>query len=174
MAYISDPNNVPKKGKGSKLTPKMERFVEEYLVDLNASAAVKRAEYKTNNAHKMGAQLLQHPLVKAKIEEKMNERRERMELTADYVITKLINIIESTETNNPQAALRGLELAGKHLGLYKDRQEISGPDGDAIRVEEKKIDEDVADFQSKLARLTKRTGTNGVTEFPKPTGSSET
>jgi phage terminase small subunit len=152
----------------------MEIFVREYLVDLNASAAVLRAGYKTNNAHKMGAELLRHPLVKKTIEEQLDNRKERMELTADYVLTKLIDIVEKTEEGNPNAALRGLELLGKHLGLYKDRQEISGPDGGAIEMEQKKIQENVADFTSSLSRLIKRNGTTGVTEFPKPEGDSGT
>lgn len=166
MAYLRPGQEPPSTGKGSKLSPKMERFVEEYLVDLNASAAVERAGYKTRNRNKMAAELIRHPLVKAKIEESMGERRERMELTADYVINKLVDIVEKTESGNPSAALRGLELLGKHLGLYKDRQEISGPDGEAIKMEQK-VKEDVADFTSSLARLVKRGREDGVVEFPK-------
>lgn len=166
MAYLQPGQEPPEKGKGSKLGPKMERFVEEYLVDLNASEAVIRAGYKTRNKNRMGAELLRHPLVKAAIDERIDARRERMELTADYVLTKLVAIVEDTERGNPQAALRGLELLGKHLGLYKDRQEISGPDGGAIEMEQR-VKEDVADFTSRLSSLAKRQGTSGVVEFPK-------
>ena len=162
----------PTKGKGSKLSAKMELFVQEYLVDLNASAAVERAGYKTRNKNKMGAELLRHPLVSAKIKEAKDERAERMELTSDYVLNKLVDIVEKTESGNPQAALRGLELLGKHLGLYRDRQEISGPDGESIKMEQK-INEDVRDFTSSLSRLVKRNGTGGVTEFPKPGSESK-
>lgn len=116
---------------------------------------------------------MRHPLIRAKIDEAMTERRERMELTADYVLTKLIDIVEKQEEGNPQAALRGLELLGKHLGLYRDRQEISGPDGGAIEMEQK-VKEDVADFTSSLSRLIDRGGTPEVVKFPKREGTSGT
>ena len=173
MPYLQPGQEPPTRGKGSKLGPKMEIFVREYLVDLNASAACLRAGYKTNNPTRMGTQLLRHPLVKQAIEKQMDNRKERMELTADYVLNKLVSIVEENENGNPNAALRGLELLGKHLGLYRDRQEISGPDGGAIEMEQK-IKENVADFTSSLSRLIKRNGTSGVAEFPKPSGDSGT
>lgn len=167
MAYIQPGQEIPKTGKGSRLSVKMERFVEEYLIDGNATAAVLRAGYKTNNPTKIATELTRHPLVKEKIKQATDDRRERMELSADYVITKLIDIVEKQEQGNPNAALRGLELLGKHLGLYRDKQEISGPDGGAIEVEEKKIEQDANDFTRRIASLAKRSGTGNVSEFPK-------
>jgi len=125
------------------------------MVDLNATQAVIRAGYKTKNPNRMGAELLVHPLVKELIEEKLQEKRERRELDESYVITKLVDIVDATERANPQAALRGLELLGKHLGLYKDRQEISGPDGEAIKMEQQ-TRENVQEFTNKLSRLIRR------------------
>lgn len=176
MAYLKKGAEPPLKGKGSKLGPKMAQFVEEYLVDLNASAAVIRAGYKvkvdSGNHYKVAAELMNHPLVKRELETRMEERKERNAVTADYVIHKLVSIVEDTERGNPQAALRGLELLGRHLGLYKDKQEISGPDGGAIELEKKEIKESVADFTSKLSRLASRGGTGEVVEFPKRSGES--
>lgn len=156
----------PKTGKGSEIAPKMKIFVDEYLVDLNASKAVVRAGYKTKNPNRYATELLQHPLVKQRIELRLAERRDKMELSAEYVINKLIAIVDETETDNPQAALRGLELLGKHLGLYRDRQEISGPDGKAIEMEQR-VKEDVDDFTSKLSRLATAAGAGTVVGFPK-------
>ena len=165
MTYLNSESEIPTSGKGSKIGAKMLRFVEEYMIDLNASAAVLRAGYKTRHKEKMATQLMQHPHVKREIANRVQERRERMELSADYVINKLIAIVEETESGNPQAALRGLELLGKHLGLYRDRQEISGPDGNAIEMEQR-VKEDVADFTSSLTRLVERGGASTVVSFP--------
>jgi len=41
-----------------KLTPKQQLFVKEYLTDLNATAAAKRAGYSEKNADKIGPELL--------------------------------------------------------------------------------------------------------------------
>lgn len=152
----------------------MSIFVDEYMVDFNGTQAVIRAGYKTKYPDKMSVELMRHPLVRKAVDERLQEKRERTEFNADYVITKLINIVESTEQGNPQAALRGLELLGKHLGLYKDKQEISGPDGGAIELEQKEIERNVSDFTSRLARLANRGGTNSVVEFPDRQGSGGT
>lgn len=165
MAYLKPGSEPPLSGKGSKLSTKMHRFIEEYLVDLNATAAVLRAGYKTRNPNRIGTELLRHPVVKKELDRLQDERRERMELTADYVLTKLVSIVEETEKGNPNAALRGLELLGKHLGLYRDKTEISGPDGQAIQTEQK-VKQDVADFTSRLSRLAATSGTRKVVEFP--------
>lgn len=171
MAYIQRGETPPTKGKGSKLSPKMAAFVEEYLIDLNGAAAVLRAGYKTRNQNRIAAELLRHPLVIQELEKRMEERKERRELTAEYVLDKLVDIVEKSE-NNPTAALRGLELLGKHLGLYKDRQEISGPDGGAIEMTQKKAEQDAADFARRLSSLAKRSGEDGVSKFPRPDSAS--
>lgn len=158
-------------GKGSKLSSKMARFVDEYLVDLNGSAAVLRAGYKTRNQNRLASELLRHPLVKAEIEKRTEKRREDMELRADYLINKLINIIENGDEKTTDV-LRAIELAGKSIALWKERQEVTGADGGAIELEEKKVQENVRDFTSKLSRLAKREGAGSVAEFPKRKGDS--
>lgn len=164
MAYRKK-DQEPTNGKGYKLTHKMEMFISEYMVDLNASQACIRAGYKTKNPNRIGAELLRHPVIAEVIKQKMDERVENNELTADYIVNKLMTIVEATDKDNPQAALRGLELLGKTLGIFRDRQEISGPDGEAIKMEQK-VKENAADFTSKLSSLVKRAGTDGVAEFP--------
>lgn len=169
MAYLKPGAKPPEKGKGSRLSPKMIKFIEAYLLTLSPRQAIIDAGYITNNPNVLSVQLMRHPLVKEAIEKGMEERKERMNLSADYVIAKLQSIVEATEENNPQAALRGLELLGKHLGLYKDRQEISGPDGGAIEMEQK-VKKDVADFTSRISRLARTAGEGKVVSFPDPRG----
>lgn len=166
MPYLQPGQEPPAKGKGSKLTEKMERFVEEYMLDLNASAAVLRAGYKTRNQHRMGAELLRHPLVRQRVNELKQERSNRLELTADYLTNKLIDMIEAEEIRDTDK-LKAIELAGKTIALWKERQELSGPDGGAIALEQKKIEEDVADFTRRISRLNERGRKGEVAEFPK-------
>nr|WP_299241410.1 terminase small subunit [uncultured Halomonas sp.] len=75
----------------SKLTPKQQRFVDEYLVDLNGSAAYKRAGYKaTGNAAEVEAhRLLRNPKIEALIQQRMNDRSVRTQITADDVVCQL-------------------------------------------------------------------------------------
>lgn len=71
------------------LTDKQRRFVEEYLVDLNATASAGRAGYSDPN---YGRQLITKPNVAAAIAELQDKRSERTEITADRVLEELARI----------------------------------------------------------------------------------
>lgn len=165
MSYLKIGDELPTKGKGSKLTPKMKNFIDEFFVDFIPAKAVVRAGYKAKNPNKLGAELILHPLVSAEIQKRQEERREKTEVRAEYLLNQLISIIDSA-SEKTQDKLRAIELAGKSIALWKDRQEVSGPDGKAIEMEQR-TKEDVADFTSTISRLAKRSGEGEITEFPK-------
>lgn len=74
------------------LTPKQARFVEEYLVDLNASAAARRAGYSENTAYDIGHENLRKPKIKSRIDAALAERSKRTQVSADRVIEELARI----------------------------------------------------------------------------------
>lgn len=73
---------------------KQRLFVDEYLIDLNATQAAIRAGYSTRRATEIGYQLLQRPEVAQAIQAAMAERSKRTEVEADYVIRRLREIDE--------------------------------------------------------------------------------
>lgn len=75
-----------------KLTEKQKRFVQEYLVDLNASAAAKRAGYSEKTACEQGARLLTNAKVQKEIQKAMKRRENRTEITQDKVLRELAAI----------------------------------------------------------------------------------
>src|SRR3546814_14912859 len=102
----------------------MERFIEEYLADpeLNGSNAVIKAGYKTPYPNRIAFQLLLHPLVSAEIDKRRLERSERMELKADYLIAKLIEMIERGDKHEGKTirdtnVLSANEFAGTRIDL---------------------------------------------------------
>lgn len=74
------------------LSPKQQRFVEEYLVDLNGAAAARRAGYKARNADDLAVQLLRKTQVQEAIQAAQAVRSERVQLKADDVIEELKRI----------------------------------------------------------------------------------
>lgn len=76
----------------AKLTPKQERFVEEYLCDLNATQAAIRAGYSEKRASEIGYQLLQKTTVSNAIETAIKKREERTDITQDMVVAQLAKI----------------------------------------------------------------------------------
>lgn len=73
----------------ARLSEKQKRFVQEYLVDLNATAAAKRAGYKDPN---IGRQLITKNNVSAEIQKAMEKRQTRTEITQDRVLQELASI----------------------------------------------------------------------------------
>lgn len=76
------------------LTPKQEMFCREYLVDLNATQAAIRAGYCDNTARKIGSENLTKPDVAQRIIDLKSQRNERLEINADYVLRRLVEIDE--------------------------------------------------------------------------------
>lgn len=142
------------------MTPKQEAFVREYLIDLNATQAAIRAGYAKSGAEVRGSELLRNRKVAAAIQQGMNIRAEKLEITADYVLESIVSTIERCKqaepvtdrkgdpvlvetadgemapayTFNAAGVLKGAELLGKHLKLFTDKLEHSGPDGGPVPV----------------------------------------
>lgn len=76
-----------------KLTPKQQRFVVEYLVDLNGTQAAIRAGYSAKTAEQMAYQLLQKTSVKKAISAARKDQQDRTEITADRVLREAWNIL---------------------------------------------------------------------------------
>ena len=79
-------------GDVARLTDKQKRFVEEYLVDLNATQAAIRAGYSAKNADKIGHELLGKTRVSEAIHAAMDERSVRTGITQDRVLQELAAI----------------------------------------------------------------------------------
>lgn len=140
-----------------KLTDKQAAFVREYLVDLNATQAAIRAGYSERTASRIGPQLIGKTCVREAIEKAQAKRAQRVEVTQDYVIENLVEIVERSMQRAPvtdrkgeqvtdeegravwtfdaKNANRALELLGKHLGIFADKvkAEVSGPDGGPVQ-----------------------------------------
>ncbi|WP_288384610.1 terminase small subunit [uncultured Acinetobacter sp.] len=76
----------------ASLTAKQARFVEEYLIDLNATQAAIRAGYSEATARSIGAENLTKPDILEAIIEAQAKRSERTKIDADYVLQRLVAI----------------------------------------------------------------------------------
>lgn len=133
-----------------KLTDKQQRFVDEYLIDLNATQAAIRAGYSEKTARTIGNQNLTKLDIADAIAKAKQKRSERTEVTQDYVIRTIVETIERcsqakqvydksgelvmTETPDGELApayrydassvLKGAELLGRHLVMFTDKSEV--------------------------------------------------
>jgi hypothetical protein len=174
MAYLSvkDGTVVSKRkdSLGRKLTPKMLSFINAYFgeANFNAIKAMELSDYNCTtkySVHQTSAELMNHPLVRAEIEKRLAKREQKSEVKAEYLIQKLLAIIDASDEEKTADRLRAIELAGKAIALWKERQELTGADGGAIQ-HEQNVRESVADFTSRISSLAQRAGTTNVIEFP--------
>lgn len=90
----------------AKLTAKQEMFVQEYLIDLNATQAAIRAGYSTATAKDIGCENLAKPNIRARIDEALAERSKRTGVNQDRVIRELARIafVNAENVINPNDA----------------------------------------------------------------------
>ena len=82
------------------LPAKRQRFVEEYLIDLNATQAAIRAGYSAKTAGSIGEEILKKPEIQEAIQAAMKARSERTEITADRVLKELGRIAFLTSASS--------------------------------------------------------------------------
>ena len=75
-----------------KLTDKQSRFIDEYLIDLNATQAAIRAGYSEKTAQEIGAQNLSKLIISEEIQKRMQKRSESTEITAERVLKEYAKI----------------------------------------------------------------------------------
>lgn len=130
------------------LNKQQRRFVDEYLIDLNATQAAIRAGYSSKTAEWIGPQLLGKPHVAEAVDRRIKAREKRTEITQDKVLADIEAIkqdamqkIADKEGNmtmaNHGAALKACELHGKHLGMFQDKDkggDLASVMAEALRV----------------------------------------
>ena len=130
------------------MTPKQQRFVEEFAVDLNATQAAIRSGYSAKTAAQQAARLLTNVKVRAGVAARQSESAERLNLSKDWVLKQLVENVNRAMQSTPVKDGRGiptgeyvyqgavanksLELLGKHLGMFRDELDIDFNDLSSI------------------------------------------
>jgi phage terminase small subunit len=107
------------------MNPKQKRFVENYLIDLNATKAAKRAGYSAKTAGQIGDNLLKRPEIAQAVAEAMEAQSKRTLISADQVLLDIQAIGDDAWLAEEYAnALKSRELLGKRYKLFTDLVEV--------------------------------------------------
>lgn len=156
------------------LTEKQQRFIEEYLVDLNAKQAAIRAGYSEKGAEVTGSKLLANPKVSAAVSTARDQQSQRTLIEADRVIkelavTALSDLGEvmdfSGDTLRMRPASQIPENARRAISSIKVKRRIEGEGEDAREVEV--IEFRMYDKLSALDKLAKHLGLYPGGKHPK-------
>lgn len=124
----------------SDLSPKQARFVQEYLLDLNATQAAIRAGYSEKTANEQSSRLLANVKVSAAIEEAKAKRAERTQINADWLLGRLAeeatadiaDLYDDSNNLKPvkdwpliwrQGLVAGVEIDALYDGSGEDREQ---------------------------------------------------
>lgn len=147
------------------LTDKQQRFVDEYLIDMNATQAAIRTGYSEKTAKQQGSRLLTNVDVLAAVKAGQAKVAERIEVTQEYVLSSIVSTMERCKQHEPVldrkgqpivvqtddgsysaaytfnagGVLKGAELLGKHLGTFVERHEVTGKDGESLAPSAKEV-----------------------------------
>lgn len=137
-----------------KLKERQQRFVREYLIDLNATQAAIRAGYKENNADVTGPRLLGNVRIQEALKMAQDERSAELELDAEWVLDRLRTEAERCGEGSSHAArVRALELIGKHVGdMFPELVKYKN-------VSDDEIERQIEARKARIARLAGGTGT---------------
>nr|DAI89404.1 MAG TPA: Terminase small subunit [Caudoviricetes sp.]DAN35080.1 MAG TPA: Terminase small subunit [Caudoviricetes sp.] len=123
-----------------KLKPKELIFAEEWLKTTNATQSAIKAGYSERTAYSAGSRLLKKVDVKQYIDERLAEMKENSIADTDEVMQFLSSTMRGDIPDqfglDPALndRLKAAELIGKRYKLFTDKQEISGADGEPIKV----------------------------------------
>lgn len=108
------------------MTPRQQRFIEEYSLSGNATQAAIAAGYCKHSAHVTGSRLLRNAKVWRVIEAKKRIAAERNEITRDYIVNELQTNHElARKDSNISGSNKALDQIADLLGFKVDKKHIT-------------------------------------------------
>lgn len=154
---------MPKNRK--KLNDKQKVFADEYVKDLNAGRAAKRAGYSELSARQHGHDMLKNPRIQKEVQKNMDERSARTKIDADYVLYTIQDTIERCKQAEPvldhegfetgeykfdaNSVLKGCDLLGKHLKLWTDSPKVD-VNLNLNKISDEQLDQRIKELESQL------------------------
>lgn len=121
----------------SCLTTKQLRWIDEFLVDGNATAAAIRAGYSERSARSIAHENMTKPDVQAVLQARQAEVASDLHITRQGVIQGLLEAVDmGREQRNPAAMVLALREMGKMLGFYAPEVRRLEVRGDAMGFEQ--------------------------------------
>jgi hypothetical protein len=123
------------------LNPRQMKFVERYLATGNATQSYIDAYKCTRAAAEASAtRLLAHAGVRAALAEARAKAAKSQELTAEYVLDRMMaEAVDRGPGSSQSARVRALELLGRNFDLFPNAHQHSGPKGKPISVNLTKV-----------------------------------
>lgn len=105
----------------AELTTKNKRFIEEYVIDFNATRAAINAGYSEKTARSIGCELLTKPDIRSAIKQQLEQLSADSYVSREVILTGLLKEAMGTgENSTPASRVNAWSQLGKLSGLYTD------------------------------------------------------
>lgn len=119
----------------TKLTLKQSRFIDEYLIDGNATRSAIAAGYSKKTAYAIGEENLRKLEIRSEIDRRRAETSARLEITREGLLNDLMDIARDNKGEMPQHAIKAIEVLLKSNGWDKPKDDNDGENlGDEITI----------------------------------------
>ena len=128
------------------LNPKQERFVAEYLVDLNGTQAAIRAGYSPHTAVVQGSRLLGHAKIRAEVDARSVALAESAAGSAEWIVEQTVEVVRRALDSDPpdlRAATPALALLARRHPEFRERHDIQAMVGVVVERRTPALDDDV-------------------------------
>ncbi len=105
------------------MNDRQKNFVQQYVMDFNATAAAVRAGYSKKIGYSQGSRLLKKAEVQQAIQQKVAERKKNIKVTVESIVEGLAEI--ALHGQSESARVRAYELLGKHLNMWTDKVDMT-------------------------------------------------
>lgn len=146
-SYFANLYSLNERGEDA-VTPKQQRFCDEYLIDCNATQAAIRAGYSAKTAYSIGEENLRKPDIREYIDERLEKMQSKKIASAEEVMQYLTSVMRGEEMEEvivvegmgdgyssarsvdksvgARERIKASELLAKRYGLLTDKIGVQG------------------------------------------------
>lgn len=118
----------------AKLTPKQQRFCEEYIILLDATLSAKNAGYSEKTARQIGSENLSKPYIKEYIDNRLKSKQSDLIMKQDEILRTYTEIARDKEESTKDR-LKALDSLAKTYSMFSENFNIKAEVEEVIKVE---------------------------------------
>ena len=127
------------------LNPRQQRFVDQYIIDLNGTQAAIRAGYSPRTANEQASRLLAHANVRAAVDARTKVLADAADGSAMWIVEQAVRVVRlalDSETPDLRAAVPALALLARRHSDFSEKHDVQALIGMVVERRTPALDEE--------------------------------
>lgn len=127
------------------LNPRQQRFVDQYIIDLNGTQAAIRAGYSPRTANEQASRLLAHASVRAAVDARTKVLADAADGSAMWIVEQAVRVVRlalDSETPDLRAAVPALALLARRHSDFSEKHDVQALIGVVVERRTPALDEE--------------------------------